>query len=215
MRRKALRDWTPLDVVSDVEAAFFGDADQRTVRAAAVMRYTYGRMKKSDIAEWEAEAAAESPPGTLKSHAVFMFDFDDVDHIALYMDNESTVLIRAMQPVDGSDEGRTLALGWVGEPHTETDITHIPGVYQAAMIEFVTGVQRLWNQETLAWWLPGSDGPGLVYRKYPPRTDEAKPEFMLMAMTPDMRAGLYNQFLRSPTVDEEMKRGIGRRWRRR
>jgi hypothetical protein len=205
-KRKERRDWKPRDVISDVEAAFFGDANKRTVRAAAIVRNAYERMTKKEVTLWEADAATESPSG-LRSHAVFLFDFDEVDRPTLYMDGDRSVLIRTVQPADGIADGRAVALDWVGKPSEETDITHIPGAYQAALIEFVTGVERLWNQEALGWWLP-HDGPGppYVFRNYPPNTDEDAAEFKMMAMPESVKRDLYLEFLRSPSVDAELKR---------
>ena len=193
----------------DVEASFIGDSSEPTVRAATVIRNAFERMERSE----KGEAAAAEPDGReVSSHSVFKFDFDDDDRPDLYMDNDQTVVVREVSSAEGIDAARAEAVEWVGEPDTETDISHIPGVYQTGMIEVVTGVARLWNHETLSWWIPGGgDGPAMVVRNYPPRVDEATPSFNVLELPPNERLRIYQEFLNSPGVEEELRRA--KRWR--
>jgi hypothetical protein len=202
-RRKPLHKWTPVEVVADVETAFFGDSDQRNVRAAVVLKYAYERLTKADRAVWEADAAAEFGDRGLPTHGVFKFDFDDGDRMALFMDHDKSVLVRDVEAVFGVEQAVVTAVAWVGEPHTEAVITNIPGVYQAALIEAVTGVERAWNEEDLGWWLPG-DGPPYIYRKYPPPANEDV-SFVVMAVPDEIRQARYRAFLLSPTWESEFR----------
>jgi len=197
--RKPLAKWAPVEVLNDVEAAFFGDSEQRGVRAAAVLRYVYGRLPKREVAKWEAEV--EDDRG-LPSHGVFEFDFDEEDRFSLYMEHDKSVLIRNVERAFGIDGAVAAARAWVGEPCTETNMWNLPGIYQSALVEAVTGVERFWNEEELIWWLPG-EGEARVVRKYPPPANEPV-GFHVMAMPKEVKDAQRRAFLLSPTVEDEL-----------
>jgi hypothetical protein len=201
-RRQPQAKWTPAEVVGDIAAAYFGDADQYAVRAAVIVRYAYERLPKSVLDEWEADAETEQSGRGMPSHGVFRFDFSDDDRVALYMDHDKSAVIRDVVTTFDYDEAAAAVIEWVGESGKEATPENLPGVYLPALIEAVTGVERLWNEHELAWWLPG-DGAYVPYRKYPPPVDEAV-EFVLMPT--ELRRATFRQFLQSPTLESELKR---------
>lgn len=133
--------------------------------------------------------------------------------MALYMDSDSSVLIQEVRPVFSVEEGRAVTIAWVGDERTETDFRHLPGVYQGALIEGITGVERLWQSETNDWWLPGRDEPPYIYRSYPTPWNE-EPSFVPMAIPRDELAALYRSFLASPSVDSQVRKATRHRFRR-
>ncbi len=200
-RRQPQAKWTPAEVVGDIAAAYFGDADQYAVRAAIIVRYAYDRLPKSVVAQWEADATTEQPGRGMPSHGVFQFDFSDDDRVALYMDHDKSAVIRDVVMTFDSDEAATTVIEWVGESGHEAEPENLPGVYLSAFIEAVTGVERFWNEFELSWWLPG-DGPYAPYRKYPPPVNEAV-EFVLMPT--ELRRASFRQFLLSRTAESELR----------
>ena len=193
-RRRPLAKWTPAEVVSDIAAAYFGDPDQFGVRATAVVRYAYERMPESVIDQWRSEL--EDPVRGMPSHGVFQFDFSDDDRFGLYMDHDKSVVIRDVVMAFGYDEAATAVVEWVGESGQDAEPETLPGIYIAALIEAVTGVERDWNTHQLSWYLPG-DGPLVPYRKYPPGANEDV-EFALMPT--EVRQASFRHFLKSPAA---------------
>jgi len=187
--------------MTDVESAFYGDADQRHVRSAAVVRYAYERLRKETLKSWEADATSEHPDRGMPSHGVFKFDFDDDDRFALYMEHDTAAVIREVEVAFDIDEATATARGWVGEPCTQCHFVNIPGAYQAALIEAVTGVPRFWNEMAISWWLPG-DGPYVPFRKYPPPLNEPH-GFVLMPL--EVEHASHRSFLLSPTQESELR----------
>lgn len=201
-RRQPQAKWTPAEVVGDIAAAYFGDADQYAVRVAVVVRYPYERLPKAVLDEWKADAETEQPGRGMPSHGVFQFDFSDDDRVALYMDHDKSAVIRNVVTAFDNDEASAAVIEWVGESGQEAELENVPGVYLSALIEAVTGVERFWNEHELAWWLPG-DGPYVPYRKYPPPVNEAV-GFVLMPT--EVRQATFRQFLLSPTQESALRR---------
>jgi hypothetical protein len=190
-----------VEVAADVEAAFHGDADQRYVRAAAILRYAYERLPKAVLKSWEADAAADHPGRGMPSHGVFRFDLSDDDRFALDVEQDTSSVIRDVEVAFDLDEAGALAVAWIGKPYTQVHFENLPGVYQAALIEGVTGVERFWNEFQISWWLKG-DGPYVLFRKYPPPHDESDSRFVLMPV--EAGKASYRYFLMSPTVESEL-----------
>ena len=202
-RRQPQAKWTPAEVVGDVAAAYFGDADQYAVRAAVIVRYAYERLPKSVLDEWKADAETEQPGRGMPSHGVFRFDFSDDDRVALYMDHDKSAVIRDVVTAFDYDEAAAAVIEWVGESGKQATLKNLPGVYLSALIEAVTGVERLWNEHEAPGRRWPGDGAYVPYRKYPPPVDEAV-EFVL---TPtELRQATFRQFLQSPTMESELKR---------
>jgi hypothetical protein len=194
--------WTPAEVAADVETAFYADADQPYVRAVAILRYAYERLPKAVLKSWEADAATERPGREMPSHGVFKFDLSDDDRFALDMDHDKSIVIRDVDVAFGLDEAGAIALAWVGEPHTQVHFENIPGLYQSALIEAVTGVERFWNEFEISWWLQG-EGQYVPFRKYPPPHNESDKPFHLMPV--EVGKATYRYFLRSPTQESELR----------
>jgi hypothetical protein len=201
-RRQPQEKWTPAEVADDVEAACYGDADQPYVRAAAILRHAYERLPKAVLKSWEADAAAEYPGRGMPSHGVFKFDLSDDDRFALDMEHDKSVVIRDVDVAFDRDEADAIAVAWVGEPHTRCHLQNIPGTYQSALIEAVTGVPRFWNEFEISWWLQG-DGPAVVTRNYPPLHNESDKPFHVMPI--DVGRASYRAFLQSPTKESELR----------
>jgi len=200
-RRQPQEKWTPIEVMTDVELAFYGDADQRYVRSAAVVRYAYERLPNETLKAWKADAESEHPGRGMPSHGVFKFDFGEDDRFALYMEHDTSAVIREIEVAFDLDEASTAARGWVGESHTKCHFMNIPGVYQAALIEAVTGVARFWNEIEMSWWFPG-DGPYVPFKKYPPPLNEPD-GFVLMPR--EVGHASHRAFLMSPTQESELR----------
>jgi hypothetical protein len=203
-KRQPLHKWSPAEVVSYVEAAFYGDTEQRFVRAAAVLRYAYERMPKETIAEWQKDATEDQPDKGLPTHGVFMFDLSDDRKFALFMEHESGAVVDEVRSVHGQEEACTVAEAWVGEPCQEVPFQFLPGLYQSGLIEMITGVERDWGLYRLGWQFPG-DGPYVPYRAYPPKADEPEDTHFVLMPNAVLQAQ-YNQFLASPTLESELRR---------
>jgi hypothetical protein len=207
-QRRPQAKWTPVEVARDVEGAFYGDSGKANVRAAAIVRFAYERMSKKDLADWTQAAENEHPGRGLPTYGIFKFDFDEGDRVTLYMEHDRSVLIREVESAFGDlHEAGAKAAAWVGSPYTQCHFENIPGVYQAALIESMTGVERSWSEFEMSWWLPGEE-PYVPFRKYPPRTDELDEDddrrFVLMPA--DVGEAMYRAFLNSPTLASEYRR---------
>ena len=197
-RGKPFEKWTPAEVAADVEAAFFGDFDHRYVRAAVVLRYAPQRLPKVDVEAWFAEATAEHGERGIPPYGVFTFDFDDGDRVALYVDHDPTVLIRDIDVKFDLPDAVAAARHWTGDKTTEAEFRNIPGVYQTALIEAITGTSRRWEGSlSMSWHLPGG-GEYVVCRKYPPRAGDEPIELLLMPR--QLGEMEYRLHLRSPAV---------------
>ena len=203
-RRKPFERWTPADVAGDVETAFFGDFSQRYVRAAVVLRYAPERLPKADAEAWLAEATADYGENGIPTYGVFAFDFNDADRAALYMDHDPTVLIRDIEVKFDLSEAVAAARQWTGDKTTEAEFQNIPGVYQTALIEAITGTSRLWEGSLSSSWHFPSDGRHVVCRKYPPPVGDEPIEFVLVPR--GMGEMAYWRHLRSPMVASQMRR---------
>jgi hypothetical protein len=200
-QRRSLDKWSPAEIAADVESAFHGDPQQQFVRAAVVVRYAYERMPKDTIAKWKKDAVEDYPGKGLPTHGVFMFDLAEDRYFALHMDRDSSAVIDEVRAVHGLQEACEAAEAWVGEPCEEVSLMNVPGIYQSAMIEMVTGVERDWNEFRLSWWFPG-DQQYVPYRQYPPPADEGDERFVLMPSVVGQAS--FRAFLGSRTLDKAM-----------
>jgi hypothetical protein len=91
-------------------------------------------------------------------------------------------------------------------PYTEAPVYNMPGIYLAALVEHVTGVERLWTEEALGWFLLRSNAPPFIYRRYPPSAAEDRPELVVLDISAQARSQMHIEFLRSPTMANELKR---------
>jgi hypothetical protein len=81
---------------------------------------------------------------------------------------------------------------WIGGAPTATTLRFLPGIYQAAFFEWITGVPRAWNELQLLWAL--DSGSDLVpTREYPPRLGQPI-EWVLMprAKLDELHKGLLS-----------------------
>ena len=212
-QRRPQHKWTPSEVASDVEAAFHGDTSETFVRAAAIVRYPYERMTKETVAQWEQDAAEDWPDKGLPTHGAFLFDLDDDIKFSLFMDHDHTAPIDHVESRHSFEEARDAAREWIGEPCEEAAaFRFLPGLYQAALIEMVTGVERDWGLYWLGWEFPG-DGPYIPYRSYPPQPEEPEDAHHVLMPKAEMQV-FYEHFLAAPTMEKVMRQsGFGRRRR--
>jgi hypothetical protein len=86
------------------------------------------------------------------------------------------------------DVARAIAAEWVhaAEP---MGFEYLPGVFQAAFVQFVTGIRQEPHETQFMWALP-SDADYMPMREFPPKVD-ASGEGKFMLMPREAVAALY------------------------
>jgi hypothetical protein len=112
---------------------------------------------------------------------VVNFGFSDDERQAVYMDGDLSVLVYQAQLAQDRPTAEAIALDWVGGGD-QVDFRYLPGVYQAAYVQFITGCVPEPNETQFAWALPPV-GDMHMFRKFPPPVDADTDEnrnFVLM-----------------------------------
>jgi hypothetical protein len=103
---------------------------------------------------------------------VFNFGFDNEDRTSLYGDHDRTVLVREVDVARDLPSAVASAQAWVGKAGEQFPFQNIPGVYQAAFVEFVTGNRVEMSETEFMWALP-AEGDHVPFREFPPRLKES------------------------------------------
>jgi hypothetical protein len=67
---------------------------------------------------------------------------------------------------------KACAQDWVGDGGIEVPLTYLPGIYQMAFIDYVTGQSQEAHETEFMWALPPTDGNAyLAFREFPPKVE--------------------------------------------
>jgi hypothetical protein len=171
-KRRPLAEWTPVEVAGDVEIALVGDPEETYLRAAVVMRTEPDRLPPKEAAAWADGFDEETQGRGLPPFFIYRFHCADGDRGRMYLDGENyTLLIREVLFAFDRDAAVQMARDWTGEKTmVAASPAYVPGVYLAALVEFVTGMPRAWQGYLMGhWcWLGEADDAVALVRPYPP-----------------------------------------------
>jgi hypothetical protein len=221
-RHKSFSAWTPAEIAGDVERAFVGDPEQPYLRAAVVLRSAPERLPAADAKKWADEASAENGGRGVPPYLIYKFGCADGDRERMYLEGDNVaLLVREVDVAFDLTAAVALAREWTGEKTMEAaKFAHIPGVYQAALIEALTGTRRSWESYLFSYWCwPSEEGSQFaIVRPYPPRgvkSDEVSPEEEAAGVMADDHAALmpadiidheYQRLLNSQTWDSVFRK---------
>lgn len=170
-RKRDITDWPVHQIANQTVACFTSDPDEYEVRAAAVLHLDPSLLPK------DVEAVGFN---------VFGFAFDHDDRIGLYMEVDRTVLVKMHEGAETLDEAEELALGWCGDGSSKRPLRNIPGVYQVAYMQQITGNRELGGSGEFGWAIERGPKGYDVIREFPPKVKDdgddspEKPEFVLL-----------------------------------
>jgi hypothetical protein len=187
-----LAEWPLADFVEDMQAVYHGDPDQRYVRAAIVLRYAPERLPREQAAEF----------GTDPLYGTYKLDFDDDDRVEVFMDHNLGSLVREIENFANLEDAAAAAIKWIGPDSVGAAFCYLPGLYQAAFFEAVTGVSRAWNELQIQWAVPGDQAEADVVpvRFYPPPVDQPDKGWVLMPLA--LIHDLYDRSLDSARISD-------------
>ncbi len=217
-KRKRLAQWSPADVAGDIEIALVGDPQARYLTVAVVLQSKPDRLPPEEAAAW-ADGFAKEPPGRgIPPYFVYRFHCSDGERGRIHLEGDAyTLLIREVVAALDRDDAMQIARKWAGaNAVVAASPAYIPGVYLAALVEFVTGVPRAWRGSLMSqwYWVSDEDDALALTRRYPPAgTDVAAPtpEEQAEGQMPDDAVALvarevvdveFQTLLDSPTLDE-------------
>jgi hypothetical protein len=175
------------------------DPDELEVRSAIVLHQDPRLLPPNALEPARAEAEESGEPfAGLPEFVVLTFAFSEDDRVALYMDGDRKCLVYGVEVADSLSDAERHAREWVGAGSVELPFRHLPGVYQAAFIEYVTGADLPPHESEFAWVLPtaGGEGEHMPFREFPPRTGPTD-------FTPDPKVVSFGLLPRA-AVDELM-----------
>ncbi len=159
-RRKHVTEWSVGTIAKQTVACFTSDPDQLDVRAAVVLHLD-----------------PELLPRNVQSVAYNMigFAFNEDDRIGIFVEADPTCCAKWLQGADTLDEAKQLAAGWCGEGASERPLRNLPGIYQVAYMQRMTGDEDLGGAGQFGWAIArGSEGMDIC-REFPPRLVDGEP----------------------------------------
>ena len=187
--RKSYEDWSVEDVFNAVRQCFCGELDDRHVRATASIHNAHDELPKADIAEWQGLIEIHGYD-TIPPISVFYFDFDDSDRFE-HDHGDPQTFLRGLEYVPDARTAQQSAKEWVGEAARECSFMHIPGAYQCAFYQVITGVIRDWGKLP-GYWFPQPDDPA--------RLDDPNAPNMAYHYPPTLDGDVESTLIASPEV---------------
>lgn len=139
-RRRPLNEWSFDLIRKHIVSCFTSDLDHDDVRAVVVLHQDESLLPKDAPKQAAAEAdEAGEPFDGIPSYMAFAFGFNDDDRVELFMGGVMTTVVREWTGFNTPIEAARYAAGWCGEGAKVFDFENIPGLYQAAFMEFITG----------------------------------------------------------------------------
>jgi hypothetical protein len=161
-RRRPLNEWSFDLIRKQIVSCFTSDPDDEHVRAVVVLHQDEALLPKDapKLAAAEAGDAGEPFEG-IPPYMAFAFGFNDDDRTEIFMGGDMTTVVREWAGFKTPTEAERYAAAWCGEGAKVFDFENIPGLYQAAFMEFITGKEYDLGPLTFAWTLPavGDYGP--------------------------------------------------------
>jgi hypothetical protein len=143
-RRRELSDWPWERVMRQTVSCFTTNADEVEVRAAIVLHLDPDLLPKGWVER--AAAAARDRGQEVDGPPVYLVaccGFAESDRYRLFMDLDRQHLIYDRRPAHSLDAAALVAREWVGDNVQERVFRELPGVFQAAYHDWLTG--RRWD----------------------------------------------------------------------
>ncbi|HME03122.1 MAG TPA: hypothetical protein VKG38_08840 [Solirubrobacteraceae bacterium] len=176
---KRFGQWSPAEVADGVEFAVVGDPEELYLRSAVVLRSAPERLPPKDAAAWAEALDTETDGRGIPPYFVFKFHCEDGERGRIVSQREHySLLIRVITWAFDRDSAMRIACDWTKEKTmVAVSFAYIPGVYQAALIEAVTGTPRTWQGYLMShWcWVDGVDYEHALVRRYPPAGTNVPP----------------------------------------
>lgn len=188
-----VQEWPVEVILAHIRAAFVGDIDASWVRASVVFHHNRSLLPENaeEMAAQEAASDGDQFQG-LAEWIVFTLDFNDEDRVGLYMEHDPTCLIREIAPVGTFDQACNEALAWTENPAGSTGFYDLPGVYQVAVMAWLTNTPPDADEGQFAFFSRSdmdAGSPLIPLRPYPPRIKEGTasshtddPQWMLLPL---------------------------------
>lgn len=169
-RRRPISEWSHGQIRQQVVNCYTSDPDSDAVRAVVVLHQDERLLPRNSAkqAAMEAAEAGEEFHG-LPPYLAFAMKLDDEDRADVLLGGFSN----AVQDYGGfasPREAAAFALEWIGPDATPFPFENIPGIYQAAFIEYVTGKPVEITPAIWMWALPAT-GDMVPVRQFPSRID--------------------------------------------
>lgn len=169
-RRRDITDWPVRQIAEHTVACFTTDPDEMDVRAAAVLHLDPSLLPKG------VDSVAYNAIG---------FAFEHDDRVGLYMDADPTVLVKSIQGAESLEEAKHLAIAWCGSTASERPLRNLPGVYQVAYMQRITGNDSLGGSGEFGWAIERGPKGYDVVREFPPKLNDegeipSSPEFVVL-----------------------------------
>ena len=171
-RRRPLNEWSFDLIREQVVQCFTSDPDNDDVRAVVVFHQDLDLLPKNAEKQAAREATeAGEPFEGIPPYMAFACGFDDDDRVEIFMGGNMTVVVREWQGFQTVRDAARYAAHWVGEGGQPMPFENIPGLYQSAFMEFITGREYDMGMMTFAWTLPAV-GDYVPMRQFPPKLDQ-------------------------------------------
>jgi hypothetical protein len=181
--RRDIADWPVKQIAKLTVACFTSDPDEYEVHAAAVLHLDPSLLPKG------VESDAFN---------VFGFAFHDEDRTGLYMEGDPTVLVKMHEGAESLDEAEQLALGWCGEGSSKRPLHNIPGIYQVAYMQQITGNHQLGGSGEFGWAIERGPKGYDVVREFPPKLtggeDDAQGQPKFAVLPSEVVDGFQREF---------------------
>ena len=147
---------------------FTSDPNILGVRSAVVLHLDPELLPKG----WLEDAAARDQGedlGGRPEYLVACFAFDESDRYRLVMDLDRQHLIYDRKPELSLNAAELMAREWIGGGVQEHVFTELPGIFQAAYHDWLTGRRGDVDMTTNIWAVPVSNTPDVfAVREFPP-----------------------------------------------
>jgi hypothetical protein len=144
-------------------------AEQAGHSVATLARYYAGGIKEL---HGQPKIPAAEPKG-FSEYVTLCFGFDDFDREAIFLDANNAVTVREWRSTPNLADATSYASEWIGEGLHQFPFENIPGLYQAAFFDVITGRE---HHVGLTWlWCLPAIGDHVPVRRFPPVLDTAEP----------------------------------------
>lgn len=173
-RRRELDQWPAAQLREHVVACFTTDPDADEVRAAVILHQDPALLPKDAPARARAEIEANGEEWKgFPEYVTFCFGFDDSDRVDIFMDGNNAVTVREWRSTPNLADASSHASEWIGEELHQFPFENIPGLYQAAFFQVITGHE---HDVGLTWmWCLPPMGDFAPVRRFPPVLDTEEP----------------------------------------
>jgi hypothetical protein len=168
VRRRPLNEWSSDRIREQILRCYVTDPDLEDVRACVLLEVDE-RLLPRNAARQAAEQAEEAgePFDGLPPYRVYCFAFRPEDRARIFSEGEVAVTVHDEQSFHSRRAAAQHALRWVGDHSCVCDFEHVPGLYQAGLMEHITGRTYDIGMAVVEWVVPTNRGKAAV-RRFPP-----------------------------------------------